>query len=196
MTIINHFDYADYAKSKALRSKYGRFMGQFQHYSFEIMERNMKIVREGKYDLKTKNFNVFGDAQGLAKVNRMAWIYFIVPIIAGSYMGLDFSNLIENDTVSRLDQLKVALTGDDDEIEQAFYGKGPLLATFGGPLLSDLIEIGMMMELINIEDDDVWTLFHGLERRDPTKSSTDMSRKLRIQNLILNMIFLGRRQGA
>lgn len=48
---MNHFDYADYAKSKALRSKAGRFFGQFQHYSFEFFERNMKILREAKYDV-------------------------------------------------------------------------------------------------------------------------------------------------
>ena len=182
MVLLNHFDYADYAKSKALRSKVGRFLGQFQHYSFELFERNSKIVRESKYDLKTRNFNIFGDAQGLAKLNRMAWIYFLAPLIAGSYMGINFGNIVENDTVSRLGQLKVALTGDDDEIEQAFYGKGPLLATFGGPLISDMIEIGMMMELINIEDDDLWSLFHGLEKRDPSNTSTSFTRKLRILN--------------
>ena len=39
---MNHFDYADYAKSQALRSKVGRFAGQFQHYAFEFYERNQK----------------------------------------------------------------------------------------------------------------------------------------------------------
>ena len=38
MVIMNHFDYADYAKSRALRSKPGRFFGQFQHYTFEFFE--------------------------------------------------------------------------------------------------------------------------------------------------------------
>ena len=185
MVLLNHFDYADYAKAPILRTKAGRILGQFQHYSFEIMERNMKIVREAKYDLKTKNMNIFGDAQGLAKVNRMAWIYFLAPAIAGMYMGLDFSNIVENDTVSRLDQVRVLLTGDEDEIESAFYGKHPVTATFGGPLLSDMIEIGMMSELINIDDDDFLGLLHGLERRDPTKSSTSFSRKLRIGNTFL-----------
>ena len=49
-TVMNHFDYADYAKSKAMRSKVGRFALQFQHYAFEFYERNAKILRESKYD--------------------------------------------------------------------------------------------------------------------------------------------------
>tara|TARA_R100001594_G_scaffold19101_1_gene37233 strand:- start:346 stop:3159 length:2814 start_codon:yes stop_codon:yes gene_type:complete len=183
MVLLNHFDYADYAKAKAMRTKPGRFLGQFQHYSFELFERNMKIVREAKYDLKTKNMNIFGDAQGLAKANRMAWIYFLAPMIAGSYMGVNFGNLIENDTVSRLNQLRVALTGDDDEINDAFYGKGPLLATFGGPAISDLIDIGMQMDLINLDNEGIETLFYGLQRRDTNKASTEMTRKLRFLNI-------------
>ena len=55
MTIMNHFDYADYAKSKALRHKVGRFAGQFQHFMFEFFERNMKILRESKYDVLEGN---------------------------------------------------------------------------------------------------------------------------------------------
>ena len=40
MVVLNHFDYADYAKSRLLRTKPGKFLGQFQHYSFEFFERN------------------------------------------------------------------------------------------------------------------------------------------------------------
>ena len=185
MVINNHFDYADYAKSKALRNKYGRFMGQFQHYSFEFFEKNHDIMREAKHDLKTRNFNILGDAQGLAKATRMSMIYFIAPLIAGTYMGLDFSSLIQHDTAERLNQIKVAFTGDEDEIAQAFYGKGPVLATFGGPLISDLIEIGMMMEMIDLDEDSIWSLFHGLEKRDPDKRSTKNTQMLRIANTFL-----------
>ena len=185
MVLMNHFDYADYAKSKALRNKYGRFMGQFQHYSFEFFEKNHDIMREAKHDLKTRNFNILGDAQGLAKATRMSMIYFLAPLIAGTYMGLDFSSLIQHDTAERLNQFKVAFTGDEDEIAQAFYGKGPVLATFGGPLISDLIEVGMMMELIDLDEDSIWSLFHGLEKRDPDKRSTKTTQMLRILNTFL-----------
>ena len=185
MVLLNHFDYADYAKSKGLRSPVGKFLGQFQHFSFEFYERNADIVRESKNDIKTRNFNIFNDAQGLAKAHRMAWIYFLAPLIAGSYMGVDFGNLVEHDTAQRLEQLKVALTGDEEEIKQAFYGKGPVLATFGGPFISDLIEVGMMMDLIDLDEDSLLTLFSGIERRDPDITSDDTSKKLRILNTFL-----------
>jgi len=115
----------------------------------------------------------------------MAWIYFLAPLIAGSYMGVDFGNLVEHDTAQRLEQLKVALTGDEEEIKQAFYGKGPVLATFGGPFISDLIEVGMMMDLIDLDEDSLLTLFSGIERRDPDITSDDTSKKLRILNTFL-----------
>jgi len=66
MVVMNHFDYADYAKSKALRTKAGRFLGQFQHYSFEFLERNLKIMRAAKHDVLAGKLLPGQDAQGLA----------------------------------------------------------------------------------------------------------------------------------
>ena len=185
MVILNHFDYGDYARAKMLRNPVGKFLGQFQHYSFEFYEKTADIVRESKHDIKTRNFNIFGDAQGLAKAHMMSWVYFLAPLIAGSYMGVDFGNLVEHDTAQRLQQLKVALTGDDDEIKQAFYGKGPVLATFGGPLISDIIEVGMMMELIDADDESLWTLLRGLEQTDPDNTQSNTTRSVRILNTFL-----------
>ena len=69
MVILNHFDYADYAKSKAFRSGIGRFMFQFQHYSMEFFERNIKILREAKGDVLAGELMPGGDARGLAPQN-------------------------------------------------------------------------------------------------------------------------------
>ena len=182
MVIMNHFDYADYAKSKMLRSKAGRFLGQFQHYSFEFFERNMKIYREAKYDLKQGHMLPGGDAQGLAKAYRMGLAYFLAPVIASVITGVDFSNLIEHDTAQRLNQLATLFTGDEDEIAEAFYGKGPIIATFGGPVTSDLIDIGVMLDLINLEEGDYLTLISGLEKYDPYAQSSDITKKIRLLN--------------
>jgi hypothetical protein len=182
MVILNHFDYADYAKSKAFRSGIGRFMFQFQHYSMEFFERNMRIFREAKEDILAGELMPGGDARGLAKAYRLGMAYFMAPVIASILTGVNFENLVEHDTAQRAKQLTTLLTGDDDEIKEAFYGKGPIISTFGGPVTSDLIDIGVMLDLINLDDDSILTLISGMEKYDSNNQSTDLSKKLRILN--------------
>jgi len=182
MVILNHFDYADYAKSKAFRSGIGRFMFQFQHYSMEFFERNMRIFREAKEDILAGELMPGGDARGLAKAYRLGMAYFMAPVIASILTGVNFENLVEHDTAQRAKQLTTLLTGDDDEIKEAFYGKGPIISTFGGPVTSDLIDIGVMLDLINLDDDSILTLISGMEKYDTNNQSTDLSKKLRILN--------------
>jgi len=185
MVVMNHFDYADYAKSRLLTNKYGRILGQFQHYSFEFLERNIQIAREAKHDVMAGNLIPGQDAQGLAKASRMALLYFAAPAIASAISGVNFGNLVEHDTAERINQFATLMTGDDDEIAEAFYGKGPLISTFGGPLTSDLIDIGMMLDLIDLDEDSLLTLIAGLENYDPNKQSTDVTRQIRILNTFL-----------
>jgi hypothetical protein len=182
MVVMNHFDYADYAKSKALRHPVGRILGQFQHFAFEFMERNIQIVREAKHDVTVGKLLPGGDAQGLAKASRMAFFYFLAPVIASALTGVNFRNLVEHDTAERIGQLATLFTGDEDEIAEAFYGKGPLLSTFGGPLTSDLIDIGMMLDLIDLDKNSIGTLIMGLENYDPYKQSSEITKQIRILN--------------
>ena len=70
---------------------------------------------------------------------------------------------------------------DDDEVAAAFYGKGPLLGTVGGPLISDVIDIGVLLDLVDLDDDSLLTIISGLESNDPS-TSTEAGRKIRILN--------------
>ena len=178
MVVLNHFDYADYAKSKALRSKVGKFLGQFQHYSFEFLERNIKILREAKHDMISGKVLPGMDAQGISKAYRMALVYFLAPVMASAMTGTNFSNLVEHDTATRIGQWATVLTGDEEEINEAFYGKGPIISTFGGPITSDLIDIGIMLDLVDLDDDNILTLIGGLEKYD----HEDSAKKIRILN--------------
>ena len=182
MVILNHFDYADYAKSKAFRSKIGRFMFQFQHYSMEFFERNVKILKEAKQDVLAGNLLPNGDARGLEKAYRMAAAYFLAPVIASAITGLNFSNLVEHDSANRINQLATIMTGDDEDIKKAFYGKGPILSTFGGPLASDILDIGMMMDVVNLDEDSLLTIITGMQEYDLNSQSTDLTKKLRLLN--------------
>jgi len=182
MVILNHFDYADYAKSPAVRSKVGRFALQFQHYSFEFLERNIGILKEARGDIMSGQLMPGGDARGVAKAYRMAVAYFLAPVVAGIYTGIDFSNLIAHDTAERLGQLGAWLSGDKEKIEEAFYGKGPIVGTVGGPLVSDIIDIGIMMDVINLDRKSLLTVIAGLEEYDRNNKSTDLSKKIRLLN--------------
>ena len=190
MVIMNHFDYGDYAKNKASRTKMGRFMLQFQHYSFEFFEKNLKILRESKHDIATGQLlNSLGffvgkdtSAHGLEKAYRMGMAYFMVPAVISQIFGVNANNLVEHDTIERMKQWFTYFTSeDDDEVDAAFFGKGPILGTIGGPLLSDIIDIGVMTDLVSLDEDSILTLISGLEANDPS-TSTDFGRKLKILN--------------
>lgn len=182
MVILNHFDYADYAKSKAFRSKIGRFMFQFQHYSMEFFERNLKVFKEAKEDVLAGNLIPNGDARGLEKAYRLGAAYFLAPVIASAITGLNFGNLVEHDSANRINQLATIMTGDDDDIKKAFYGKGPILSTFGGPLASDILDIGMMLDVVNLDEDSLLTIITGMQEYDLNSQSTDLTKKLRLLN--------------
>ena len=182
MVVLNHFDYADYAKSKAFRSKIGRFMFQFQHYSMEFFERNLKILKEAKEDVLAGNLIPNGEARGIEKAYRLAFAYFLAPVMASALTGLNFENLVEHDSANRINQLATVLTGDEEEVKKAFYGKGPILSTFGGPLASDIIDIGMMMDVINLDEDSLLTIVTGMQEYDLNQQSTDLSKKIRLLN--------------
>jgi len=81
------------------------------------------------------------------------------------------------------------MLGDDDEIAEAFYGKGPLISTFGGPITSDIIDIGVMMDFIDLDDDSILTIISGLENYDPHMSSSDITRKIRLANTFLGRAY-------
>ena len=189
MVIMNHFDYADYAKSKMMRTGIGRFMFQFQHFGLEFAERNIAIAREAKHDILNGKFFPTDSAQGLQKAYRMSFAYFLAPVVASALTGLNFGNLVEHDTANRIKQYATLLTGDDDEIKEAFYGRGPMIATFGGPITSDIIDIGVMMDLLDLDEDSILTLITGLEKYDPSNQSTEVTKKIRILNTFAGRAF-------
>tara|TARA_R100000458_G_scaffold47782_1_gene46644 strand:- start:944 stop:1594 length:651 start_codon:yes stop_codon:yes gene_type:complete len=148
----------------------------------EFFERNVKILKEAKQDVLAGNLLPNGDARGLEKAYRMAAAYFLAPVIASAITGLNFSNLVEHDSANRINQLATIMTGDDEDIKKAFYGKGPILSTFGGPLASDILDIGMMMDVVNLDEDSLLTIITGMQEYDLNSQSTDLTKKLRLLN--------------
>ena len=189
MTILNHFDYADYAKGRAITNPAGRFLGQFQHYSFEFAERIIKDMREAKYDISEGQYAPWKDAHGIRKVLMTNIMYFLPVVIGASLMGVNIGNLIQHDTAERINMLAQYLTGDLEEKQSAFYGKGPILGTLGGPLLSDILEIGMYYDLVNTDEDGWYTILTGMERLDPHVNTKDWKKRIRILNSFAGRLF-------
>ena len=61
-----------------------------------------------------------------------------------------WGNLIENDTWERIKQLDMWIGGTPEEKDKAYFGKNPLVATFGGPVISDIIGIGQLVNFENL----------------------------------------------
>ena len=187
MVIANHFDYADYAKSKFMRGgplEIGRFMFQFQHYSMEFLEKNIAIAKETAGDWEAfkqdKDFK-WSDAEGLHKSVRMAIAYFMAPAALMALIPVNMGNLIEHDTWERLKQWATLFTGDPEEVKEAFYGKGALLANMG-PLVSDAVDFGIAFDLINADLDGIADILVGVNTYTNDTNITDSGRKVKILN--------------
>ena len=171
MTVLNHFDYSQYAKSPFMRTKLGALVGQFQHYSFEFFEKNIGILKEAKADVKNGNvlksvLKQNGGMQGVSQAYRMSLAYFIAPTIAAAITGINFSNLIQHDTAERVKRLATMLTGDEEEKLAATYGK-PFAASVLGPFMDTVIDVGMMLEFNDMAPDSIKNYFAGYEKYDP-----------------------------
>ena len=154
MVLVNHFDYADYAKSKMMRSDIGRFMFQFQHYSMEFLETNTQIFKEMSADVRSGA--KFSEMQGVHQAMRMGIAYGLAPLMAYAILGLELDNLVEHDTAKRIKQWASLFSSDPEKINEAFYGKGPIISTFGGPLLGDMIDLGITIGVINESEPTAW----------------------------------------
>jgi hypothetical protein len=178
MMILNHFDYNDFSKARILSRPLGRVLGQFQHFSFEFFRRTMEIGKGAKDDWLVGDYN----GANAWKAYRYSMIYFMAPVIASVLTGIEFENLVENDTARRFKDLATWLTGDDDEKKTAFYGRGPVMGNIGAPVLSDLLAIGQLMDIVNMDEDGLLALLTGYD--DMSKISTDRAtyEKVRLLN--------------
>jgi hypothetical protein len=175
MVNMLHFDYSDVSKAKALRTPLGKIIGQFQHYGFKFWELNSGIFKGAKNDIISGNMS---GADAL-KAYRMSMIYFLAPVLAAGLTGLDFSNLVEHDSKQRIAQLAAVLSGDEDRIEEVTYGRG-ITTMVGGPLVSDMLEMGNIMGFVDLDDNELNNFLVGYQRQADMDGD---DRSMRIQRL-------------
>ena len=160
-TSLLHFDYTDLGKASWLTHPAGRLIGQFQHYSVKFFEYNMDIARNGKDDILAGE--LLGDRA--KKAYTMAMVYSIAPVIASIIMGVDFTNIVENDMIEKMKKMATLFTGDEEDIKSAFYGKGVAtgLPFIGAPVISDMLALGNILNFIDMDDDMLNKMIIGYE---------------------------------
>jgi hypothetical protein len=163
-----HFDYADISKSKLLRHPLGKFVFQFQHYAQKFFELNKKALYDDMKLAYAKRGAGESYKEELGVASRMGIVYAVVPAVISHLTGMNASNLIEHASWEKLKNLFTMLTGDDDEIREASYGRGAI-GVVGFPLLSDILTIGEISRIYE-HDEDSWlqllTGFHSYREQD------------------------------
>ena len=182
-TTLLHFDYSDLAKSKWMTTPAGRLLGQFQHYGMKVLEYNINLAKEAKDDI------LVGELTGdrAQKGYRLGFIYGLAPVIASGLTGLDFGNIVQHDVMDKMNKLTALFTGDDEEIKNAYYGKGVLtgLPFIGAPVISDALALGNLYNFINMENETMEKLLTGYEDYSLRTKDQKTYETIRILNVAL-----------
>ena len=155
MTTLLHFDYADISKNKLMKTQIGRMMLQFQHYGFEFFNYNLDVAKDAYHGrLNPKDPATW-------RAMSMMMVYGLAPLMMGMMAGNeDWFGLIQHNTAERANQIYQIFTGDEEEVREAFYGKPPALAFFGGPFFNDILTVGQMYRWWDLSDNE---LFRGAQ---------------------------------
>ena len=178
MTVALHFDYNAFSKAKGIRTKTGMVVGQFQHYAFKFFERNMEYLGKAKNDFMARDFT----GHNLWRATRLGLAYFAAPVLATSLTGLEFGNILEHDSSEKIKKLAIGFFGDEDQAEKAFYGKGPIIGSIGFPVYSDIVNLGMMFDVINMDDDSMLTYLAGLKDSNEKYDDDGLYRAIQMLN--------------
>lgn len=192
MTTMLHFDYSKISKSKLLQHPFGTAAFQFQHFAVKFFELNKNLLQKGWNDISAGDTltEKFG-TEDMSRVYRMGLAYFIAPAIATALTGVSVSNLVEHNTADKLKQLGTLFTGDDEEIKKAFYGRGPLSSLVTGPIFSDVLALGELMELWKMDEDGFLQLAVGYNDYGKATNDQKLYALLRILNTQLGRATYG-----
>jgi hypothetical protein len=169
-----HFDYSMTAKPGVLQTKTGSILGQFQHYGVNFFNLQRKIVRDGIDDIATSEWG--GD--NAWRMYRLGLLYTAVYGIFSPMMNADLGNLVQNDTFERLKSYHDAVQNDDEDAKKrAFFGKGPALGTLGGPFIGDVVTIGNLSGLYEM-DEDSWGAYLAGYQDMADKSGNEKTKEL------------------
>jgi len=133
-----HYEYSGFAKPKIMRSSAGAVATQFMTYSFNFFNYQKNILKPGVSDFVRGDWS----SENSYRMYRLGMMYAFINGLVSVAFNTDFGNLVQNDTVDRANQYIAWATGDEEEKKKAFFGKGPIIGTVGGPFISDMVTFG------------------------------------------------------
>jgi polyhydroxyalkanoate synthesis regulator phasin len=123
----------------------GEVTFQFMHYPMSFMNLQSKILKGAKDAALSKQW----DAPEIKQALRLAGIYMTVGALS-VMTNLDFTNLLENDTVERVRDLSEYLTSDEKELKDKKRG---LINDFTGPVVGDMLYALNMMQMYKMPEE-------------------------------------------
>jgi len=141
MVKLLHYEYSAFGKPQIMQKPLGAIAGQFMTYSFNFFNYQRNIVRKGGSDLLAGDWKS-PDAQ---RLGRLGMMYFFINGVLATAFNTEFGNLVQNDTVDRARQFVDVFSDDDEKRQRAFFGKGPIIGTVGGPFISDMVTLGNLV---------------------------------------------------
>ena len=154
-----HYEYTPFAKPKILRNPAGAVAGQFSTYGINFFEYNRKIIAEGGDSILARDWN----SEQAWRMYRLGLTYLAIDGMLSPLLSTDISKLVQHDTKERMEQLYTWFTGSEAEKKKVFFGKGPLIGTFGGPFVSDLITVGQLTNFMRMKDNDMMSYLAGYQ---------------------------------
>ena len=95
---------------------------------------------------------VAGDwsSQEAFRLYRLGTLYSVINGMLSPLTNTDIGNLIQHDTYGRIKNIVDAMSSDPETRKKAFFGKGPIIGTVGGPFVSDLVSLGNVFGFYDI----------------------------------------------
>tara|TARA_R110002020_G_scaffold824_6_gene4053 strand:- start:1330 stop:4191 length:2862 start_codon:yes stop_codon:yes gene_type:complete len=138
MVKLLHYEYSAYGKPQIMQKPIGAIAGQFMTYSFNFFNYQKNIVQTGGRDLLAGDWK----SPDAHRLGRLGMMYFFINGVLSTAFNTEFGNLVQNDTVDRARQFVDVFSSDDEKRQRAFFGKGPIIGTIGGPFISDMVTLG------------------------------------------------------
>jgi len=180
-----HFDYSPLAKAKIMRGPIGAILTQFQHYGFNFFNLQRKIVRDGTDAVFTKQWN----SEPAWRMYRLGLTYLAINGVMAPLLNMDLGNLVQNDTWERIKSYHDVVAGDEETRKRAFFGKGPIIGTFGGPFVSDAVSIGNIMGFYNMDEDSALAFMAGYQDMSELSGNEKMSEAVKVLNTQTHRLF-------
>lgn len=177
-----HYEYANWAKAKILRSgkgvkgRAGQFFGQFLHYRFSNFDMMADWIDKGMVSMKAGDFT----SNEVFTVMRLGIAHSLINNIFAPATNIRTDSLLNNDTVETIDKAYTWFTTDRNDPEQVkklekkTYGQGGYY--FLGPNVGFLLSLAEVKNFRDMDKD--------IDYRDDIQHIDDRTKQFKALSLI------------